>query len=151
MPFHSKWNVLQKCANLNKSANKTHQFSASSLLHSSTQLLRCSLKDCHTAQISRAFKFPGYLPSKIAAHLLCSGNLFSSAVRRIYWTRFPVLLTQFSDPESGMGSWSPCKPPSRMKCKEPSVFIAQPGYWPKASHLTWPWLCDQCSLGSQLP
>lgn len=53
MPVHWKWNVLQIGADLNTSANKTHRFSASSLLCSSTQLLRCSLKDCHTAQIPR--------------------------------------------------------------------------------------------------
>lgn len=103
-----KWSVLQKCANVNNSTSKTHQFSASSLLHSSTQLLRCSLKDCSTAQISGAFKLLGYLPPRIAARLLCSGNLFSSAVRRVYCTGLPVLLPQCSEP----WGWSPGHPAS---------------------------------------
>lgn len=55
MTVHWKLSVLKKCAYLNKSASKTHQFSAFSLLCSSIQLLRCSLKD------SSQLRSPGLL------------------------------------------------------------------------------------------
>lgn len=144
MTAHWKWSILQKCANLNKSARKTHQFSASSsIMQPGAEMLPEGLV---TAQISKAFKLLGYLPLRIAAHLSCSGHLFSSAVRRVYWTGLPARVFR----ALGMGSWSPHKPPSRMAYKELCVSILHPGYWPGITCLMWPWLCDHWSLGSQL-
>lgn len=75
------------------------------LIHPAVEML---LEGFITAQISRAFKLLGYLPPRIAAQFLCSGNLFSSAVRRVYWTGLPVLLPQCSEP----WGWSPGHPAS---------------------------------------
>lgn len=66
MTVHWKQSILQKCANLNKSASKTHQFSASFLLHSSTQLLRdAPWRTQHSSNLQ------GFYTSEISASQNC--------------------------------------------------------------------------------
>lgn len=145
MPVHWKWNVLQKYVNLNNSANKTVLCLFFARPTSFSDVPWRTVTQLRSPQLLnfQDICIPELLPTFYAQE-----TCFHKQREELIGQGFQTFCHSIQSPSLG---WSLPKPASWMKCKEPSVSIAQPGYWPRASGHMGPWLCGHGSLGSQLP